>query len=37
MRISEVLLYIGSAAAILMIIPAIPEILKQLENVFEVK
>lgn len=34
MRISEVLLYIGSAAAILMIIPAIPGILEQLHEMY---
>ena len=34
MRIGEVLLYIGSAAAILMIIPAIPGILEQLHEMY---
>ena len=34
MRISEVLLYIGSAAAILMFIPAIPGILEQLHEMY---
>ena len=32
MRISDILSYIGSAAAILMIIPAIPGILEQLHE-----
>lgn len=31
MRIGEVLLYIGCAASVLMIIPAIPGMLEQLE------
>ena len=34
MRISEVLLYIGSAAAILMTIPAIPGMLEQLHEMY---
>ena len=34
MRISEVLLYIGSTAAILMIIPAIPGMLEQLHEMY---
>ena len=34
MRISEVLLYIGFAAEILMIIPAIPGMLEQLHEMY---
>ena len=36
MRIGEVLLYIGCAAAVLMIIPAIPRMLEQLEMYLKV-
>ena len=34
MRIGEVLLYIGSVALVLMIIPAIPRMLEQLDEMY---